>query len=119
VAAAQKSLSKQTAASDDEQDNGEEDDDDDDEDRLLRLKKKKNKKPQESAADRAQKAAGHIQSVLKVQKKLQQLQVCIKAKREDSGQRRCVCAFVTFKTEEARLKCVQANPSSIGMAQQP
>ncbi len=51
---------------------------------------------------------------MQVQKKLQQLQESIKAKREDSGQRRCVCAFVTFKTEEARLKCMQANPSSVG-----
>ncbi|KAL0041478.1 hypothetical protein WJX79_004916 [Trebouxia sp. C0005] len=115
VAAAQKSLAKDKHVSDDEDD----DEDDSDQDQgadLLRAKKKKKRKgrPEVSAADRAGLAAGHIQSVLKVQKKLQQLQESIKAKREDSGQRRCVCAFVTFKTEEARLKCMQANPSSVG-----
>ena len=55
-----------------------------------------------------------VSAAMQVQKKVQQLQESIKAKREDSGQRRCVCAFVTFKTEEARLKCMQANPSSVG-----
>jgi len=55
-----------------------------------------------------------VNAAVQVQKKLQQLQESIKAKQEDSGQRRCVCAFVTFKTEEARLKCMQANPSSVG-----
>ncbi len=59
-------------------------------------------------------ASESVSAAMQVQKKVQQLQESIRAKREDSGQRRCVCAFVTFKTEEARLKCMQANPSSVG-----
>ena len=106
VAAAQKSLAKQQEVSDDEEDDKHEDE----------SEPQKKKASHESSADRAQAAADHIQSVLKAQKKLQQLQESIRSKREESGQRRCVCAFVTFKTEEARLKCMQANPSSIGKA---
>ncbi|KAL0049982.1 hypothetical protein WJX82_002021 [Trebouxia sp. C0006] len=116
VAAAQKSLAKDKHVSEDEEDDEEDSDQEQGAD-LLQAKKRKRKRkdrPEASAADRAGKAAGHIQSVLKVQKKVQQLQESIRAKREDSGQRRCVCAFVTFKTEEARLKCMQANPSSVG-----
>ena len=119
VAAAQKSLAKDTDLTDDKHDSDDDDDDDQDKDQgsdLLRPQRKKRKKrrPEESAADKAEKAAGHVQSVLKVHKMLQQVQGSIRAKREESGQRQCVCAFVTFKTEEARLKCMQANPSSIG-----
>ncbi len=68
VAAAQKSLAKDKHVSEDEED----DDDDSDQDQgadLLQAKKKKRKKKdrsEASAADRAGKAAGHIQSVLKV-----------------------------------------------------
>lgn len=105
VAAAQKSLAKQQEVSDDQEDDENEDE-----------SEPQKKASHDSSADRAQAAADHIQSVLKAQKKLQQLQESIRSKREESGQRRCVCAFVTFKTEEARLKCMQANPSSIGKA---
>ncbi len=68
VAAAQKSLAKDKYVSEDEED----DEDDSDQDQgadLLQAKKKKRKRkdrPEASAADRAGKAAGHIQSVLKV-----------------------------------------------------
>jgi len=68
VAAAQKSLAKDKHMSDDEED----DEDDSDQDQgvdLLQAKKKKRKRqnrPEETAADRAGKAAGHIRSVLKV-----------------------------------------------------
>lgn len=44
------------------------------------------------------------------------MQEGIRSARVDASQRQCVCAFVTFKTEEARLKCMQANPSSRGAA---
>ena len=113
VAAAQKSMSKHRSSSDSEDDSDEEEDSDED---RQDAKKEKKKKSEESALQRASEAADHIQSVLAAQRKLQQLQEAINKKREDSTQRRCVCAFVTFKTEEARLKCMQANPSSRGMA---
>lgn len=45
-----------------------------------------------------------------------QLQNTIRSHREEAQHKYCVCAFVTFKTEEARLKCMQANPSSIGVS---
>ena len=72
VAAAQKSLAKDRHVSEDEEDDEEDSDQDQGADfgaDLLQAKKKKRKRkdrPEASAADRAGKAAGHIQSVLKV-----------------------------------------------------
>ncbi len=68
VAAAQKSLAKDKHVSEDEEDDEEDSDQEQGAD-LLQAKKRKRKRkdrPEASAADRAGKAAGHIQSVLKV-----------------------------------------------------
>ena len=115
VAAAQKSMSKHKDTSDsEEEDSDEEEQEGSDEDSQTGKKARKKQRREESALEKATEAAEHIQSVLAAQRRVQQLQEAIQKKKDDPGQRRCVCAFVTFKTEEARLKCMQANPSSRG-----
>ena len=108
-------MSKHKDISDEEgEDSDEEEQEGNDEDSQVGKKAAKKKRREESALDKATEAAEHVQLVLAAQRRVQQLQEAIQKKREDPGQRQCVCAFVTFKTEEARLKCMQANPSSRG-----
>ncbi len=102
VAAAQKSLVKDKHMSDDEED----DEDDSDQDQgadLLQAKKKKRKRkdrPEVSAADRAGKAAGHIQSVLKVAAPTDQ-----KCKTPKKKPKSCHSTFPTHDISFALLWC--------------